>query len=378
MNRPSPFPEPVYTTRPVLPPLGEYVAELTEIWRSGWLTNNGAKHQAFESELATLLRAPHLSLFNNGTTALSVACRALRLSGEVITTPFTFPATPHVLAWNGVAPVFADIDPETLTLDPEQVGPLVTPRTTGILGVHVYGMPCRVSAIQRIADRYGLHVIYDGAHAFGTEIDGAPLASFGDATMLSFHATKLFHTAEGGALVVKDAHLKQRVDHLKNFGIASETEVVMAGINGKMNELQAALGLVNLRHFEAERSRRARLAAVYRERLGEVEGLSCLAPPANVHNSHQYFVIRVRRERQPGLRDALYERLKSFNIFARRYFYPLVSDASCYRALPSAGSDNLPLARRAASEVLALPFFGELGIDGVHRVCDAIAYALEG
>jgi dTDP-4-amino-4,6-dideoxygalactose transaminase len=377
MKEPRPFEQPVYVTRPMLPPLDEYLADLQEIWKSGWLTNNGVKHRQLEAELSALLGAPHLSLFNNGTIALIVACQALRLSGEVITTPFTFPATAHVLTWNGITPVFADIHPDTLTLDPAQIEPLITARTTGILGVHVYGMPCDVSGIRHVAEKYGLRVIYDGAHAFGTEIDGKPLTACGEATMLSFHATKLFHTAEGGALVVQDAHLKQRIDYLKNFGIETETDVVMPGINGKMNELQAALGLVNLRHFATERSRRAALAAIYRERLGGIQGLNCFTLPANVGNSEQYFVIRVRRDHQPGLRNELYDRLKAYNVFARRYFYPLVSDAHCYRALPSADAQRLPVAHQAAKEVLALPFFGDLGAEGVHRVCDAVAYVLE-
>lgn len=253
MKRPEAFRDPVYVTRPLLRPLAEYLPALEEIWESGWLTNGGAKHAQLEQELGAYLNAPHLSLFNNGTIALIVACQALRLSGEVITTPFTFPATPHVLTWNGITPVFADIHPETLTLDPEGIGPLITARTSGILGVHVYGMPCAVEPIQSVADAHGLKVVYDGAHAFGAAIDNEPLIAFGDATMLSFHATKLFHTAEGGALVVHDAAVKERVDYLKNFGIRNEVEVVMAGINGKMNELQAALGLVHLRYVEAER-----------------------------------------------------------------------------------------------------------------------------
>jgi len=254
MKEPRAFDEPVHVTRPLLPPLGEYWPELEEIWRSGWLTNGGGKHRLLEASLSSLLSASYLSLFNNGTIAMIVACQALRLSGEVITTPFTFPATPHVLTWNGITPVFADIHPETMTIDPAAIEPLITARTTGILGVHVYGMPCHVEEIQQIADTFGLRVIYDGAHAFGCEIDGTPITAYGDATMLSFHATKLFHTAEGGALVVRDASIKKRVDFLKNFGIKNEIEVVMPGINGKMNELQAALGLVNLRHFESERA----------------------------------------------------------------------------------------------------------------------------
>jgi dTDP-4-amino-4,6-dideoxygalactose transaminase len=378
MTKPTPFEEPIYVTRPLLPPLKELWPELEDIWRSGWLTNGGAKHKQLEESLSFALRATHLSLFNNGTIAMIVGCQALRLSGEVITTPFTFPATPHVLTWNGITPVFADIHPETMTLDPTAIAPLITGRTTGILAVHVYGMPCHVYEIQQIADAYGLRVIYDGAHAYGCEIDGESITRFGDATMLSFHATKLFHTAEGGALVVQDASTKKRVDFLKNFGIKNEIEVVMPGINGKMNELQAALGLVNLRHLENERRRRSAVANVYRKRLAEIGDVRCFTCPSNVRSGEQYFIIRVARASVPGLRDRLYEGLKAYNIFTRRYFYPLCSDASCYRSLPSADVGKLPIARQMANEVLALPFFGSLGEEGAHRVSDAINYLLEG
>jgi dTDP-4-amino-4,6-dideoxygalactose transaminase len=378
MKKPKAFDEPVHVTRPLLPPLGEYLPELEEIWRSGWLTNGGPKHRLLEASLSSLLSASHLSLFNNGTIAMIVACQALRLSGEVITTPFTFPATPHVLTWNGIKPVFADIHPATMTIDPAAIEPLITARTTGILGVHVYGMPCHVAEIQQIADTFGLRVIYDGAHAFGCEINGTPITAYGNATMLSFHATKLFHTAEGGALVVQDASIKKRVDFLKNFGIKNEIEVVMPGINGKMNELQAALGLVNLRHFESERAGRRTIARIYRERLAKIDGVSCFCKPPEIKGSEQYFIIRVARASTPGLRDTLHEGLKAYNIFTRRYFYPLCSEANCYRALPSAEVGKLAVAHKAAKEVLALPFFGSLGDEGAHRVSDAIAYLLEG
>ncbi|MGE3710108.1 MAG: DegT/DnrJ/EryC1/StrS family aminotransferase [Hyphomicrobiaceae bacterium] len=376
MKKPKPFSKPVYVTRPMLRPLSEFIPALEEVWQSGWLTNGGPKHHEFEAALAAALRAPHLSLFNNGTIALIVACQALRLSGEVITSPFTFPATPHVLSWNGITPVFADIHPETLTLDPAAIEPLVTARTTGILGVHVYGMPCHVQAIQRIADTYGLRVVYDGAHVFGTEVESVPLTDYGDATMLSFHATKLFHTAEGGALIVKDAALKNRIDFLKNFGIKNEVEVVMPGINGKMNEIQAALGLVNLRHVDAERARRRVIGDVYRRELAAIDGIACFTLPQNVRSSEQYFIVRIARRGEAGLRDRIYHTLKSYNIFTRRYFYPLCSDANCYSSLPSAAAGKLPVARAAASEVLALPYYGDLGEDGAQRVCSALVYEL--
>lgn len=376
MARPQAFVEPVYVTRPLLPPLAEYTALLEQVWASGWLSNNGNQHAALEAALGEYLRAPHLSLFNNGTIALIVACQALRVSGEVITTPFTFPATPHVLSWNNVTPVFADIDPVTMTLDPAAVERMITNRTSAILAVHVYGQPCEVQALQAIADAYGLKVIYDGAHAFGTEIDGRPITDFGDATMLSFHATKLFHTAEGGALVVHDAASKRRIDLLKNFGIKSETEVMMPGINGKMNELQAALGRAVLCHLDAERVRRQAIADIYLERLDGFDGIRCVRLPANVRNSLQYFIVRIDAGRACYTRDELHEKLKEFNIITRKYFHPLGSDYSCYRTLPTAQPENLPVARQVASEVMALPLFGELGTDGAHRVCDALAYVL--
>lgn len=377
--RPRSFDAPVYVARPTMPPLGDLVRRLDEVWGSAWLTNQGDQHKQLESALSSYLGAPHLSLFNNGTIALIVACRALRLAGEVITTPFTFPATVHVLSWNSITPVFADIDPETLTIDPEAIEPLVTGATTGILGVHVYGSPCAVDRIDNIARYYGLRVVYDGAHAFGTRIAGSPVASFGDATMFSFHATKLFHTAEGGALAVADSTLKQRVDLLKNFGIKNENEVVLAGINGKMNELQAALGLVVLEHVDAERARRAEIAAIYRSRLRAIEGLRLIdAAAPDVESSRQYCVLRVDEASGPVRRDELYQRLQQFNIFTRKYFFPLCSQFSCYRQLPSAQPGRLPHAERAAREVLSLPFFGALSDDDVHRVCDAIVYCSQG
>ncbi|KVU29382.1 aminotransferase [Burkholderia ubonensis] len=377
-QKPDGFGNPIYVTRPMLPPLGEFKSQLEDIWDSAWLTNSGAKHIELEAALADKLGAEHFSLFNNGTSALLVACQALRLAGEVITTPFTFPATPHVLHWNNVTPVFCDIDEETLTIDPAVVEALITPRTTGVLGVHVYGMPCDVQAFERIREQYGVKVLYDGAHAFGTEIDGKPIALFGDATMYSFHATKLFHSAEGGGLAMADAALKRRVDLLKNFGILNETEVIMPGINGKMNEIQAALGLVNLSHYEAERDARTRVAQVYLERLEGIRGITCFKLPASVRHSMQYFIVRVNPLTCGVSRDQLYERMKQFNVFSRRYFYPLCSEHNCYRALPSADPGRLPVATRVSREVLALPLFGEIGEDGANRIVDIIHYICDG
>ena len=376
ISPPTVFAQPVYVTRPLLPPLNEYTELLQEVWASGWLANGGEQHRALEAELAQWLQVPHLSLFNNGTIALVVACQALRLSGEVITTPFTFPATPHVLSWNNVTPVFADIDPDTLCLDPASVESLVTSRTSGILGVHVYGVPCDVHALGAIARSHGLRVVYDGAHAFGTQISGQPIASFGDATMFSFHATKLFHTAEGGALAVGDPDLKRRIDLLKNFGIKNEDEVVMPGINGKMSELQAALGRIVLRHVSVERQRRAAIRQVYEQRLCGITGLRLHAQPAGTTDSLQYLVLRVNAAQASCNRDTLHERLKRYNIITRKYFHPLCSDYDCYRHLPTASPQHLPNAYRVASEVLVLPLYGALTADDVHRICDAIQFVL--
>jgi len=374
---PLTFERPIYVTRPLLPPLAELTAELEKVWASGWLANGGEQHVALEGELAAWLGAPHLSLFNNGTVALIVACQALRVAGEVITSPFTFPATPHVLSWNNVTPVFADIDLETMTITPATIEPLITGATSAVLGVHVYGIPCDVRGIDRLARTHGLRVVYDGAHAFGTTVDGEPIARFGDATMFSFHATKLFHTAEGGALAVRDADLKARVDLLKNFGIKNEEEVVLPGINGKMNELQAALGRVVLRRVEAERARRAQIAAIYRQRLTAVPGLRVVAMPPGVTDSHQYLILRVNAQAAGCSRDTLHARLQRFNIVTRKYFHPLCSQYGCYRHLPSARPENLPNAHRVAAEVLSLPYYGGLSDDDVHRICDAVGYSLK-
>lgn len=375
-SRPSPFAEPVYVSRPLLPSLEQYSRRLAAVWESGWLTNNGAQHRALETELSRYLNCPQLSLFNNGTIALIVACQALRLGGEVITTPFTFPATPHVLQWNGIAPVFADVDPTTMNIDPAAIEPLINERTSAILGVHVYGTPCAVHAIDAIARRFGLKVVYDGAHAFGATIDGEPIGAFGDATMFSFHATKLFHTAEGGALTVRDPELKKRVDLLKNFGIFDENRVELPGINGKMSELSAAMGLEVLRVVEHERGERARVAATYAKRLVAHEGIVAMRPPANVRDSLQYFVVRVDARSLGITRDELHEGLREFNIVTRRYFHPLCSEYDCYRQLPSAQRSRLPVATRVAQEVLCLPFYGALGDDDVHRICDAIDFCV--
>ncbi|GAM08927.1 dTDP-4-amino-4,6-dideoxy-D-glucose transaminase [Geobacter sp. OR-1] len=374
-SSPNPFPTPLYVTRPLLPDLALIQAKLQEIWDSKWLTNNGPQHDLLEKELTGTLKVPYLSLFNNGTIALIVACQSLRLSGEVITTPFTFPATPHVLTWNNVKPIFCDIDPATMNIDANRIESLITPQTTGILAVHVFGTPCDTAKIQEVADRYGLRVVYDAAHAFGVEIDDKGIGTFGDISMFSFHATKLFHTAEGGALTFNSKELKSRVDLLKNFGIKNEEEVVMPGINGKMNELQAAVGLIVLQYIEEERQKRRVLSDKYKECLKNVEGITCLEnEKPGIKNSYQYFVIRINEKVFGRSRDYVYDEFKKYNIFARKYFYPLCSDYTCYRYLPSSEAGNLQVANKVSSEVLSLPFFGGLSGDDVERICRILMY----
>jgi dTDP-4-amino-4,6-dideoxygalactose transaminase len=373
---PQPFETPVFVTRPIMPPLEDYQSLLAGVWQRQWLSNNGEMLLALQGKLEAELRCPELSLLGNGTLALQLAVGALGLTGEVITTPFTFPATPHVLDWARVTPVFADIDPDTLTLSPAAAAAAVTSRTTGILGVHVYGMPCDVAALGTLATRHGLRVVYDGSHTFGTEIAGRPIGAFGDATTLSFHATKLFHTAEGGAVMLPNPEDRRRVDLLRNFGIADEVTVLAPGINAKMNELQAALGLLVLQAVPAEREARARIAAIYAERLNPLPGLRMFRLPENITDSRQYAVLLVDESMCGVSRDTLYDRLKPFNVFARRYFYPLCSEAEHYRHLPSARPENLPVAHRISRQVLALPYYSGLGSDGAHRICDIIAHLL--
>jgi len=368
----QPFDEPIYVTRPLLPDLKEIYHELEKIWASKWLSNNGPEHQIFEEAIRQWLKVPNVSLFNNGTIALLVAINGLGLKDEVITTPFTFPATPHALFWNGITPVFCDIDERSMTINPDKIERMVTPKTTAILGVHVFGIPCHIEKIQAIANRYGLKIIYDAAHAFDTEVDGTGIGNFGDISMFSFHATKLFHTAEGGALTCKDTELKRCIDLLKNFGIKNEDEVVMPGINGKMNEIQAALGLINLRYLKAEREKRKRIVDTYTHCLRDIEGISLNELSENVRNSYQYFVIRIEHERFGIPRDEVYKRLREYNVYARKYFYPLCSDYPCYRNLPSASPANLPVAKKVVDEVLCLPLYGELPLSAVEKICDII------
>jgi dTDP-4-amino-4,6-dideoxygalactose transaminase len=369
---PRPFDQPIYVTRPLLPPLASLMARLEEVWATQQLTNIGAQHERLEAALRVRLGVRELSLFTNGTVALITAIRALDLSGEVLTTPFTFPATPHALSWSGIAPVFCDVDPVTLNIDPAAVARAVTPRTSAILAVHVYGNPCDVAALQRIADQHGLKIIYDAAHAFATRVHGQPIGAFGDVTMYSFHATKLFHTAEGGALACANPALKARIDDLRNFGIHGPDAVDGIGLNGKMTELQAALGLCVLDGLAAELAARRRLLARYSERFAGVDGVTWLKGLDDAGASGQYAVIRVDAARFGCSRDVLHAALRRYNVFARKYFFPLCADYDAYRQLPSAAPAALSVARRAAQEVLCLPLYGALTESDLDRIADMV------
>jgi len=365
----EPFNEPIFVTRPIVPNLDNYRNRLESVWEKKWFTNNGEQHQLLEKKLQQYLGVSNISLFNNGTIALITACRSLRLSGEVITTPFTFAATPHVLTWNNIRPIFCDIEEKSLNIDADKLESLITSDTTGIMPVHVFGMPCDTGKIQKIADEYGLKIIYDAAHAFGTKVDNTGIGNFGDITMFSFHATKQFHTAEGGALAFREPSLKKRVDLLKNFGIKSEDEVIMPGINGKMNELQAALGLEVLEYLDDEREKRKRLFEHYREYLKNIYGVICLETGRNVYSNYQYFVIRIEKEKFGKSRDEVHEKFKRYNIFSRKYFYPLCSDYACYKQLPSSSQNNLQVANKIIHEVLCLPLYGDLQLDDINKIC---------
>lgn len=348
--------KPIYVTQPYLPPLAEFISYLEQIWDNKILTNNGPFHKQLEQALCEHLGVEHLALFTNGTIALVTALQALRISGEVITTPYSFVATAHSLLWNNIKPVFVDIDPATCNLDPDRIEEAITPQTTAIMPVHCYGNPCAVERIQKIADTYGLKVIYDAAHAFGVRYKGESLLRHGDLAVLSFHATKVFNTFEGGAIVCPDAKTKQRIDYLKNFGFADEVTIVAPGINGKMSEVQAAFGLLQLQHVDAALQRRLEIEARYREALADVAGISVLPPLQDTQGNASYFPILVG-DGYPLGRDALYQKMKDAGIHGRRYFYPLISDMPMYRGLPSAQPENLEHARQIADRVICLPIY---------------------
>lgn len=365
--------EPIYVTRPTMPSLQKYEKCLENIWNTRWLTNNGPYHREFEAKLAEFLEVERLNLFVNGTIALLVALQALRInSGEVITTPFTFPASTHVLHWNHILPVFCDIDPKTFNIDPLQIEKHITPDTKAILGVHVYGNPCDVEAIQTIADRHGLHIVYDAAHAFGVKIGGRSVLTYGDISAMSFHATKLFSSIEGGALISKTKAQAERIYFLKNFGIAGEETVIGPGINGKMNEFQAAFGLLELELVEREIEARKERTLLYRSRLAGLPGITMMEDMPKVTHNYGYFPILVDPDKYGGLRDELHSLLRDCNIVSRKYFYPLCSHYSCYSAFPSSQKQNLQIAERVSSQVLCLPLYGELETEVVETVCNII------
>ena len=363
--------KPIYVTQPHLPPLEEFIPYLEKIWDSKVLTNGGPMHQQLERALCDYLGVEHLALFANGTVALVTALQALRITGEVITTPYSFVATAHSLLWNGIKPVFVDVDPNTLNMDPARIEAAITPHTTAIMPVHCYGHPCDVDAIQKIADIYNLKVIYDAAHAFGVQDARGSVLNHGDLSVLSFHATKVFNTFEGGAIICPDAKTKQRIDHLKNFGFVDEITVVAPGINGKMCEFNAAVGLLQLQHIDQAMARRKEIDTVYREQLASVRGIYCLNDAGETVANHAYFPILVEPD-YPLSRDALYQKLKDQDIYARRYFYPLISDFPMYRGMPSAQRGNLSVAAAASAKVLCLPIYPALQQQEQQRVIDII------
>lgn len=375
----------ITVTSPLLPNLDDFTAELKKIWDSKWITNNGSYHKQLEVALAEYLKVPYVSLFTNGTLPLMTALQALRITGEVITTPYSFVATTHSIWWNGCKPVFVDIDPATGDMDPNKIEAAITPRTTAIMPVHVYGKPCDTKAIQDIADKYGLKVIYDAAHAFGVEVpaeeygleayDGKVLAGIlnaGDMSTLSFHATKVYNTIEGGALITHDEKTKKRIDYLKNFGIADEVTVVGPGINSKMDEIRSAYGLLNLKQVDAAIEARHQVAIRYREALRPVEGISFFDDMPDVKHNYSYFPIFIDAEKYGMTRDDLYFKMKSANVLGRRYFYPLISEFSTYRGLESAAPENLPNAHKMADSVICLPMHHALSDEDIQRVLDCI------
>ena len=362
----------INVTSPLLPPLEEFLPYLQDIWDRKWLTNNGYYHQQLEDALCRYLKVPYISLFTNGTLPIIVALQALRITGEVITTPYSFVATTHSLWWNGIKPVFVDIDPNTGNLDPDKIEAAITPHTTAIMPVHVYGIPCDTPQIQAIADKYGLKVIYDAAHAFGVEVEGKSILEAGDIATLSFHTTKTYNTIEGGALICRDAETKKRIDYLKNFGFAGETTVIAPGINGKMDELRAAYGLLELKYVDRAIENRHRIVTAYRQYLSDTKGITFFDDMPNVRHNYSYFPIFIDEASYGISRDELYFKLRDAGVFGRRYFYPLISEFSTYRNLSSASKDNLPNAHKMADRVICLPMHHELTEENVLRITKLI------
>ncbi len=362
----------ITVTSPLLPNLDEFNEMLKEIWDSKWITNNGQFHKQLEAALAEYLKVPYISLFTNGTLPLLTALQAMRITGEVITTPYSFVATTHSIWWNGCKPVFVDIEESTCGIDPDKIEAAITPKTTAIMPVHCYGKPVNMDAIQAIADKYGLKVIYDAAHAFGVEVNGESVLNRGDMSTLSFHATKVYNTLEGGALIVHDAATKKRIDYLKNFGFAGETEVVAPGINSKVDEVRAAYGLLNLKQVDAAIEARHQVAIKYREALRNVPGIRFFDDMLGVRHNYSYFPIFINAEQYGKTRDQLYFEMKGQGVLGRRYFFPLISTFSTYRGLPSAAPENLPVATRIANEVICLPMHHALSDDDINRVLDLV------
>jgi dTDP-4-amino-4,6-dideoxygalactose transaminase len=362
----------ILVTQPLLPPLEEFQPYLKKIWESKWLTNNGQFHQQLEQALCDYLGVKHVCLFSNGTLALITALQALRITGEVITTPFSFVATTHALWWNNIKPVFVDIEPETYNINPGKIESAITPQTTAIMPVHVYGTPCNMESIQQIADIYNLKVIYDAAHAFGVKKDGESVLNFGDLSVLSFHATKVFNTFEGGAIICHDEKMKRHIDDLKNFGFRDETTVVAPGINAKMNEVEAAFGLLQLKHVDNAIARRKLITEIYRKGLNNIKGIRFLNDLPGVTHSYSYFPILVDEKDYGKSRDELYEYLKENNIYGRRYFYPLISNFPSYKGLNSSGPDHLPVANEVAQKVICLPIHPDLKNDEIEQIINCI------
>ena len=362
----------ITVTSPLLPSLEELMPYLQDIWNRKWLTNNGYYHQELEKALCEYLKVPYISLFTNGTLPLICALQALRITGEVITTPYSFVATTHSLWWNGIKPVFVDIDPETCNIDPDKIEAAITPKTTAIMPVHVYGKPCDTERIQEIADKYGLKVIYDAAHAFGVEVNGKSILEAGDMSTLSFHATKVYNTVEGGALICHDEHTKKRIDYLKNFGFAGETTVIAPGINGKMDEVRSAYGVLNLKQVDAAIEARHQVAIKYREALRGVKGIRVMEDMPGVRHNYSYFPIFIDAEAYGMTRDELYFKMKENGVLGRRYFYPLISEFSTYRGLESARPEHLPMATKIADSVICLPMYHNLMEKDVDRVIEQI------
>lgn len=362
--------QPVTVTSPLLPPLEELIPYLQKIWDSKWITNNGAMHKELERQLAEYLGVEYISLFSNGTLALMTALKALNVAGEVITTPYSFVATAHAIVWNNLQPVFADVEPQYYNLDPQKIEAAITERTTAIMPVHVYGNPCNVEAIQQIAEKHHLKVIYDAAHAFGVKKDGVSILKYGDLSVLSFHATKVYSTIEGGAVVCHSQEMKHHIDNLKNFGFRGETTVEEVGINAKLNELQAAFGLLNLKYIDNAIQKRRQVAETYKMLLQHIKGISFLPEQPHVLANYAYFPVFVNEEEYGMSRDDLYEKLRAGNIYGRRYFYPLITSFEPYKSLPSA--QNLPVAEKAAQQVICLPLYADLSEEEIRRVVNVV------